>query len=300
MFTAGRIAFALVALVALDASAREIKTHHFKTSTAISLSLTEKYSAGDEAAFKKNGKVVLLVHGATWSSKCTFDPAAGYSLMDALAEAGYDVWALDLHGYGKSDKSEQDWTEATAAAEDVDAAVDYIRSLRWVEKVNVLGYQWGTWPVGLFAQAHPKKVNKVVLFGIRHNTVERKGEPREQYRQNTIQTAMLKPDDGDLDQDFARRRANVCAQEDPQSPNGALRDMTRRSPVDPAQITSPTMLIMGDRDADPALTQDREQFFSALAAHDKWFVVLAGLGKFANIERGRARFENALISFLDL
>jgi len=92
----------------------------------------------------------------------------------------------------------------------------------------------------------------------------------------------------------------VCAEADPQSPNGAIRDMTRRSPVDPAQLIAPTLVIMGDRDADAALEKDRQAFFAALGAHDKWFIVLSGLGKYANIERGRARFEGALTSFLDL
>ena len=29
-----------------------------------------------------------------------------YSLMDLLATNGYDVWAIDIHGYGHSDKTD--------------------------------------------------------------------------------------------------------------------------------------------------------------------------------------------------
>jgi pimeloyl-ACP methyl ester carboxylesterase len=34
-----------------------------------------------------------------------------YSLMDLLAEHDYDVWAIDIHGYGRSDKP-KDWIDA--------------------------------------------------------------------------------------------------------------------------------------------------------------------------------------------
>src|SRR5687767_7710741 len=75
---------------------------HTAERAGVHLALHEKWRPGEEGKWKKNGKVVLLVHGGTWSSKCTFDPLASYSLMDALAEQGFDVWAVDLHGYGAS------------------------------------------------------------------------------------------------------------------------------------------------------------------------------------------------------
>jgi pimeloyl-ACP methyl ester carboxylesterase len=283
-----------------DTGAKPLKSRELKTERAgIELTLYNKYNAAEENNFKQNGRVVLLVHGATWSSKCTFDPAPGYSMMDTLAEAGFDVWAVDLHGYGKSGRTDHDWTEASQAADDVDAAVDYIRALRWVEKVSVFGYQWGAQPVGLFAQKHAKKVAKVVLFGMRYQSTENKAEPQSQYRRNSMQTASLMPSDGDLDPEFARQRATVCAENDPQSPNGAVRDLNRASPVDPAQLHSPTLLIMGDREiTDANVLQDRIDFFRGLTSRSKWFVVLPGLGKYATVERGHARFDTALTAFL--
>src|SRR5207244_13323242 len=119
-----------------DTGTKQVKTRELKAERAgVELALYNKFLPSEEPNFKKNGKVVLLVHGATWSSRCTFDPAPGYSLMDTLAEAGFDVWAVDLHGYGKSGRSDRDWTEAAQAAEDIDAAVDYIRPPPSVETV---------------------------------------------------------------------------------------------------------------------------------------------------------------------
>ena len=277
-----------------------IKSHEYETERGgVKIALWEKFNPAEEKNWKTNGKVILLVHGATWSSRCTFDPVEGNSLMDTLAEQGYDVWALDLHGYGHSGKSSRDWTESASAAEDIDAAADYIRALRWIERVHVLGYQWGAQPAGLFAIKHPKKVHKLVLFGMRYAVVEKKAQPDSQYRINGNGNAMLKPEDGDLDVDFVRRRAQVCLQNDPKSPNGAILDLTQQSPVDPAQVKNATMLIMGANDAEPATMQDRMEFFRLLAAPTKELSVLGGLGKYANFEKRRDRFEAALIGFLD-
>ena len=247
MVRGSRLSLALalaVGLVAAKASAegKALKSHEHVTERAgVKIALYEKWAPGEEAKWRQNGKVVLLVHGATWSGRCTFDPAPGYSMMDAFAEAGYDVFAIDLHGYGKSGKTDRDNTGAASAALDLDAAVDYIRAYRWVEKVHVFGYQWGAQSAALFASTKPNKVGKLILFGMRFNLVERKALPEGPFRLNGMSNAMMKPDDGDLDPEFVRKRASVCLAADPQSPNGALADLTRASPVDPTKIRNSTL-----------------------------------------------------------
>jgi pimeloyl-ACP methyl ester carboxylesterase len=48
-------------------------------------------------------RTVLLMHGATFSSGSLFDaPVGGASFMDQLAAAGFDVYAVDVRGYGAS------------------------------------------------------------------------------------------------------------------------------------------------------------------------------------------------------
>ena len=48
---------------------------------------------------------VLFVHGATYGATDTFDyRIGGYSWMDMLAQQGFDVWCLDILGYGQSDR----------------------------------------------------------------------------------------------------------------------------------------------------------------------------------------------------
>src|ERR1035438_2537882 len=48
-------------------------------------------------------QTVLYVHGATYPSETAFDlKLDGVSWMEFMAARGYDVWLLDLRGYGKS------------------------------------------------------------------------------------------------------------------------------------------------------------------------------------------------------
>ncbi len=285
------------------APAREIKSRELVAEReGLKLKLYEKYRVGNEESWKQNGRVILLVHGATWASKCTFDtePERGYSLMEVLADAGFDVFAVDLHGYGKSEKGEDDWTDAQGAVKDIEAAVEFIRSFRWVDKVHLLGYQWGTHPVALFAGFKPQKVARMVLLGARWKHPEFAGPvPTTQMRNLGQQAALLKPDDGDLDPDFVRRRAQVCRGESAQAPSGALKDLAKPSNIDPSKIKAPTLILQGERDGSPETVADRLNLFHELSSKDKWYVFLAGMGKYASIERTHARFDQVLVQFLE-
>jgi len=127
--------------------------------------LWEKYREDQEQPFASTGKVALLVHGGTRSGRSLYDlQIRDYSLMDFLAQNGYDVWAIDSHGYGHSDKTAKDWVDSHSAAADIAAAVEHITKLRGVSKINLLGGSAGTQRVGVFAMEHPEKVGKLVLY----------------------------------------------------------------------------------------------------------------------------------------
>ncbi|HMY57255.1 MAG TPA: alpha/beta fold hydrolase [Pseudomonadota bacterium] len=282
---------------------REIKTRELMAEReGLKLKLYEKWRVGNEDNWKQNGKVILLVHGATWASRCTFDPDPdhGYSMMEMLADAGYDVFAVDLHGYGRSERSDIDWTDAQSAAKDVEAAVEFIRALRWVERVHLFGYQWGAQPAALFASQKPHKVGRLAVLGMRYRLTDKAGNvPPGPLRTLGQQASLLKPEDGDLDPEFVRRRAQLCRGESASAPNGALLDLTKPSPVDPAKIKVPTLVLQGERDGSMEVVADRMQFFQQLGSPGKWFTFLPGVGKYAPIERTRSKFDQTLLSFLD-
>src|SRR5215510_8698409 len=53
-------------------------------------------------------RVVLYVHGATYPSETAFDlKLNGLSWMEHIAGNGYDVYLLDLRGYGRSTRPKE-------------------------------------------------------------------------------------------------------------------------------------------------------------------------------------------------
>ena len=67
----------------------------------VSVYLRNKRPAGTER-FAPD-RILLYVHGATYPASTAFDlPLAGLSMMDYLAGQGFDVYLVDLPGYGLS------------------------------------------------------------------------------------------------------------------------------------------------------------------------------------------------------
>ena len=119
-------------------------------------------------------KIVLYVHGATYPAETAFDlQLNGLSWMDYMAQRGYDVYLVDVRGYGRStrppemdvaaEKNEPIVRTATAV-KDVGAAVDFILKRRGVQKINLLGWSWGTSTMGWYTAQNNAKVNKLVLY----------------------------------------------------------------------------------------------------------------------------------------
>jgi pimeloyl-ACP methyl ester carboxylesterase len=140
-------------------------------------------------------KVVLFVHGAGTPAEVAFDvPYQDYSWMAYLAQAGFDVFAMDMTGYGRSTRptamndpcnlaSDQQTTfvpsllsapcapsyphrMTTIASDwnDVNSVVDYIRALRHVSQVNLVAWSLGGPRSGGYAAQHPEKLQKLVLL----------------------------------------------------------------------------------------------------------------------------------------
>ena len=106
----------------------------------IQLYIRNKHPAG-VTSFTPD-KILLYVHGATYPAETSFDlPLGGRSMMDYVAQHGYDVYLIDVRGYGGSTKPpEMDAPPADntpivdtpTAARDVGAAVDHILQKRGV------------------------------------------------------------------------------------------------------------------------------------------------------------------------
>jgi pimeloyl-ACP methyl ester carboxylesterase len=90
-----------------------------------------------------------------------------------IAARGFDVYLVDVRGYGRSTRPPEMIQPAAAnkpiistevAARDLGATVDYILKRRGVSKIEVMGWSWGTSIVGLYTSGHNEKVDRPVLY----------------------------------------------------------------------------------------------------------------------------------------
>jgi len=288
---------------------------HHVVRDGLRIYLWEKHEAGSTESAAGNPRAVLLVHGSTWSGRPDFDlQIRDYSLMDFLARGGFDVWAIDIHGYGHSDKTDKDWSDVHSAAADLAAAVEYIRRLRGVEKIDLLGWSMGTLRAGLYAMENPDKVAKLVLYAPiwkgtpqfrarARQRIENGGKPLPQYRINTAISARSDFVEGKLasdpqyEEDVVAEYAQQALKTDPLSPN-AFVDYAHLPILDPARITVPTMIIFGEYDYFAA-EEDLLPFFSQLKTREKQFVLLPHAGHALLLERDHRRFQHEVLSFLE-
>jgi pimeloyl-ACP methyl ester carboxylesterase len=120
-------------------------------------------------------RAVLYVHGATFPSALSIaDRFDGRSWRDALNDAGFDVWGLDFHGFGHSDRypamnqpaaDSAPLCVAEDAAQQVETAARFILAHQRLEKLSLIAHSWGSMPASLFAARHPALVERLVLFG---------------------------------------------------------------------------------------------------------------------------------------
>ena len=85
-------------------------------------------------------RTLIFVHGATYPAETAFDlPLDGQSWMDFIASRGFDVYLLDVRGYGKSTRPKEmdepadanpPFADTATARRDVDAVVDHVRQRR--------------------------------------------------------------------------------------------------------------------------------------------------------------------------
>ena len=255
--------------------------------------------------------VVLFVHGATYPSETGFDLRLdGLSWMDVLAQQGFDVYMVDIRGYGKSTRpSEMDRpasenkpiADTDTAARDYGAAADWVRQRRSIDKLNVLGHSWGTAITGLYTSRNSDKVNRLVLYApvwLRKTaSLTDSGGALGAYRQVTIDQARKRKDTGlksgknpQPDAWFEIWAKETFASDpvgskaDPKcvrAPNGSVMDSrifwSAGKPVyDPAKIEVPTMLILAEWDADTPPYMAETLFPLLSNAQAKKLVILSG------------------------
>lgn len=293
-----------------SATAQEVSgREHWVEQNGIRLYVWEKFVGDPEGK-----EVVVLAHGSATAGKESFDlhvsGKPSYSLMDFLAREGFDVFALDTRGFGRSTHPEGPMT-TQEASEDLNAMVDHILELRSVETVNLLGWSWGTQYGGMFIMAYPEKVEKYISYAQMHldSPDLAKRRPRvELFRENPyieIPEESWKPrfysmtPEAVSDTEVVDAYARAAAQAEPQTATGPQLDMVTIMPmINPRLMPVPTMIIHGEYD-DVADLDGLLPFFQQLPNPYKSYVIVPNAGHMMHLQQGHEMFQHEVAAFFN-
>jgi pimeloyl-ACP methyl ester carboxylesterase len=117
---------------------------------------------------------IVLIHGARIPGVASFDLlVAGGSLAADLATRGFDVYVMDVRGYGRSTRpAEMDappdahppLVRSNEAVRDIAATVDWIEHREHVSAVALFGWATGAQWAGYYASLYPEKVSALILL----------------------------------------------------------------------------------------------------------------------------------------
>ena len=278
--------------------------------------LRKKTATGDvklflwqKAATGASKGTILFVHGSSMAGQPTFDlqvPGRPHSsVMDWFAERGFDTWAVDMEGYGRSDKKRPINCDIANGADDIALAVQHIG-----KKVMMYGISSGALRAALYTQRHPDKVARLALDAMvwtgdgSPTLAERKKKLPEFQAKNRrpidrafVRSIFERDHPGTADDDVIEAFADAILALDDSVPTGTYVDMCANLPVvDPTKITVPTIIMRGEYDG-IASFDDLVEFFKLLPNPDKQFAVMPGIAHASFQQKNFAIAYHILLAF---
>jgi len=283
-------------------------------------------------------RTLLFVHGATYPAHTAFDLALdGLSWMDYIAARGYDVYLLDIRGYGKSTRPKELAEKPDAnppivrtetAVKDISTVVDFILKRRNIPRLVLLGWSWGTFSTPAYATQNPGKVERLVLYApiwigmTGRLAVAEAGARLPAYRTVTREAARTRwyngvPEDKKatlIPAGFFDAWADATFASDAEgakmnppilrAPNGVMADCAEywwagKAYYDPAKVTAPALLVTAAWDTDVPPTMARTLFPLLKNSPGKRLVELAQGTHNVMMETNRLELFEAVQKFLD-
>ncbi len=281
-------------------------------------------------------RIVLFVHGATYPAEAAFDlELDGLSWMDYIAQRGYDVYLMDVRGYGRSTrptemaqpaKDNPPIVHTDVAVKDFGTVVDHILARRGVAKINLMAWSWGTVIAATYAAQNSDKVQRLVLYAplwLRQGpSLVRVEGPLGAYRTVTMEAARQRWLTGvatDKQKELIPSgwfdgwwKANleadpIGAKQDPpvvRAPNGVVDDGLRywgadTRYYDPSMIRVPVLLAHAEWDADTPAYMAQALFARLTSAPNKRYVVIGEGTHTVIMERNRMQLFREVQLFLD-
>jgi pimeloyl-ACP methyl ester carboxylesterase len=278
-------------------------------------------------------RTLLFVHGGTQASEVTFDlELDGISWMSWIAQRGWDVWLVDIRGFGRSTRPpEMDLPAETVpplvrtetAQRDFGAAVRYILERRDLSRLNALAWSWGTLISAGWAAKNRGLIGRLALFGPAWKvSPAAAGEPGPGYVTWTPGEAFERLQAGVPVEQRAVltpphwfkvwAEATVATDDqahryDPprvRSPAGARSDIAEaaregRTLYDAAAVTAATLVVAAEWDGLTPRAAALDLFDRLTGAPEKRYVEIGGATHFAHLERTRLQLFAAVQSFLE-
>ncbi len=281
-------------------------------------------------------RAVLFVHGASYPGHSSFDLALdGVSWMDWLARRGYDVYSLDLRGYGRSTRpkamaaapeAHPPIVDTQAAVADVTRAVEFVLSRRGLGRMTLVGWSWGATVTGSYTAQNSGKVDRLVLYAPQwlregqtaptdldpakvgawravapHEARERWLKAVPEARRETV-----------LPKASFELWARQTLASDPEgaakgtvrAPNGVVSDALRSWAVGkplwvPSRVSVPTLVVQGEWDAEVSPAMAQAMFGQLTGAPVRRYVMIGEATHAALIEKNRLQLFKVVQTFLE-
>jgi pimeloyl-ACP methyl ester carboxylesterase len=281
-------------------------------------------------------KTLLFVHGATQPAEATFDlPLEGLSWMDYIAQHGWDVYLVDVRGYGRSTRPpEMDQPAASnapivttdVAVKDIGSAIDFILQRRGISRISLMGWSWGTVTMGAYTADHNDKVERLVLYAAVWLTASPPSQtarpPLGAYVSAPMATARDRlqagaPDDRKNDlmpaswfetwSAAALATDPVGSKQNPpvlRSPAGVFHDIRNyweagKPYYDPGRIKVPTLVVAAEWDQVTPSQGAQAVFHKLPSGPHKRFVEIGEATHFVMVEKNRMQLFREVQLFLD-
>jgi alpha-beta hydrolase superfamily lysophospholipase len=261
--------------------------------------------------------VLFLVHGSSAAAMASYDlqvPGQGhnYSMMDAFAGYGFDVWTMDHEGYGKSARTSGNSDIASGVA-DLLAASELIRRETGAQKIHMFGESSGALRAGAFAMAYPDRVGRLILeaftwTGAGSPTLGKRAEALAEYRAHNrrkrdramLESIFTRDHPGTTDPAVAASFVAAEIGYGDSVPSGTYLDMTANLPVvDPLKVTSPVLMVRGEYDGIAAL-DDLLGFYARLPNPDRQFAIIAGAAHSVTLSLAHQAMFHVVNAFLTM
>ena len=266
----------------------------------------------------KNAKVertIVLIHGRTWSSLPVFDlnyeskDAEGNKqkvnllTMDQLVSKGIRVFAIDLRGFGGTDRDESKWLTPYKAVGDIKSVLNWLSEEKGVNLPCLLGWSQGGLVAHLFAQRYPNLISSCILYASIYDPKVIYQRDSFLYRPPTpkgLETTMdMAVEDftlhGTISDEAGYAFGLSALQECPIKPDWTC--LHEFNECNPARLSVPSLIIHGD--TDPYITkQSQLDLYSDISCTDKCYTIIPGADHCAHLIGSKFAFIHHVVSFL--